>query len=262
MVIKKCIVCGKEFNAQHGAKICSKKCRKERKKQYQKKYRQDNKEYIQQYQKQYHKQYYQDNKEHLKQYSKQHYQDNKEHYSQLNRQHYQDNKEHYQQYHKQYQKQYYQDNKERKKQYYQDNQEHIQKYQYQYKKKKVNELIKQYDGNLDEMLKNIPSRWTLREAQMQVWFNESYCDGIIAKIESTPYCEVTGETDNLVVHHLYSFNTHPILGNDPSNMVRVHKDIHKEFHDKYGRGNNTPEQWEQFVKDYNKSVTTLDDFRD
>jgi hypothetical protein len=87
---------------------------------------------------------------------------------------------------------------------------------------------------------------------MRVWFNESYYDGIIAKIESTPYCEVTGETDNLVIHHLYSFNTHPELGNDLTNMVRITETVHKAFHKEYGYGNNTPQQWEEFVNNYTK----------
>lgn len=287
MTIKECIICGKEFDARNNAKTCSKKCSKENRKQcskiyYQdnkehilkrnKQYRQGNKEHIREYNKQYrqdnkehireyNKQYRQDNKERLKRYFKQYYQDNKEYYLEMKKQYYQDNKEHYQKYQKQYQKQYYQDNKERKKQYYQENKSHILEYRYQHCKEKVNELINQYDGDLEKILENIPSRWHLREAQMQVWFNESYYDGLIIKIKSTPCCEVTGKKDNLVIHHLYSFNTHPILGNDPMNMVRVDKDVHNEFHNQYGHGNNTPQQWEQFVEDYNKKQITLDDFR-
>lgn len=84
---------------------------------------------------------------------------------------------------------------------------------------------------------------------MRVWFGESYYDGVMVKIESTPVCEVTGEkTNDLVIHHLYSFNTHPELGADPNNMVRVCNDIHKKFHSIYGKGNNTPDQWFEFVE--------------
>ena len=233
MVVKKCVICGKEFDAKGNAKTCSKGCRKENQKRYNKQYRQDNEEYYRQYGEQYR-------------------QDNKEYYRQYKKQYRQNNKESIQEYQRKYHKQYYQD----------ENKEHILKYKYQYYKEKVNELIKQYDGNLEEILENIPSQWQLREAQMRVWFNESYYDGIIAKIEFTPCCEVTCKTNNLVVHHLYSFNTYPILGNDLSNMVRINKKVHDDFHKQYGYGNNTPEQWEQFVKDYNKLVITLNDFKD
>ena len=85
---------------------------------------------------------------------------------------------------------------------------------------------------------------------MQVWFNESYYDGMMAKRKSTPYCEVTGEKDNLVIHHLWSFSIHPELGNDPANMVRITEEVHNAFHNQYGRGNNTPQQWEEFVNNY------------
>ena len=180
----------------------------------------------------------------MKKYGKQYRQDNKEYYRQYKKQYRQNNKESIQEYQRKYHKQYYQD----------ENKEHILKYKYQYYKEKVNELIKQYDGDLEEILENIPSRWQLREAQMRVWFNESYYDGIIAKMESTPCCEVTGEKDNLVVHHLYSFNTYPILGNDLSNMVRINKKVHDDFHKQYGYGNNTTEQWEQFIKENNNII--------
>lgn len=117
-----------------------------------------------------------------------------------------------------------------------------------YMQKKIAELNEMYDGNLNLILKDCPHSWREREAKMQVWFNESYIDGIIAKIESTPACEVTGEKNNLKIHHLYSFNTHPELGNDPANMVRITGTVHDEFHNIYGRGNNTPEQWMEFIE--------------
>lgn len=262
MSIRKCIICNKNFDGNGGANVCSEECRKERNKQYQKQYYQANKEKFKNKQ----KKYYQNNKEKMSKYQKQYQKNNREKILKQRKQYREDNKErlaieqkkYYQKHKKErakYQKKY-------QKKYYQDNRDIILLKDAICKKEKVNELIKQYDGDLKKILKKVPTKWHLREAQMQVWFNESYFDGMIAKIKSTSCCEVTDKTDNLVIHHLYSFNTHPILGNDPTNMVRVHKDIHKEFHDKYGRGNNTPEQWEQFVKNYNKSVTTLDDFRD
>lgn len=261
MVIKQCIICGEEFNANGGANVCSDECRKERDKQYRRQYYQANKEEI----KNKRKKYYQNNKEKVLKSIKKYHKDNREKILKQRKQYRQDNKEHIEQ----YREQYYQKNREKvlesnkksSKKYYQNNRDVILLKQAAYKKERVSELIKQYDGDLDKILEKVPTRWHLREAQMQVWFNESYYDGIIAKIEFTPCCEVTGEKDNLVIHHLYSFDTHPELGNDPTNMVRIHEKVHKEFHKRYGYGNNTVEQWEVFIKKYNGKITTLDDFK-
>ena len=138
---------------------------------------------------------------------------------------------------------------EKQKTYYEDNKDEIREKKMLKGKKEISKLCKQYNGDLEQILENIPTHWQIREAKMRVWFNESYYDGMIAKIKSTPVCEVTGEkTNNLVIHHLYSFNTHPELGNDPANMVRITDEVHKAFHKKYGHGDNTPEQWAEFVE--------------
>ena len=248
MVIKKCVICGKEFDARNSAITCSKECSKENTRQYKRQYYQDNEHYRQD-----RRQYYQDNKEYIQQRHRQYYQDNKESFQQRSKKYYQDNKKAYQQRNKKY----YQDNKEHLKQYArhyrQDNKDKCRQYNAQKKKREVNKLIKQYDGDLEKILENIPSGWHLREAQMRVWFDESYYDGIMAKIESTPRCEITGETDDLEIHHLYSFNTHPKLGNKVTNMVRVAKWIHILFHKEYGYGDNTLEQWEEFMDKHNFS---------
>ena len=137
--------------------------------------------------------------------------------------------------------------------YYNENKDEIIKKDMLCKKDKISELCKEYEGDLEQILENIPTNWHVREAKMQVWFGESYADGMIAKIKMTPVCEVTGEkTNDLVIHHLWSFNMHPELGNDPANMVRITKDVHNEFHKIFGYGNNTPEQWNEFVENFNK----------
>ena len=35
-------------------------------------------------------------------------------------------------------------------------------------------------------------------------------------------------------------------------MVRITEEVHKAFHEEYGYGDNTPEQWEEFVSNYVK----------
>lgn len=236
MVMKKCIICGKPFDARGGAKCCSSECSKENGRRLREQWRADNPEYMREYSKQwradnpeYDAQYYQNNREHKREYDAQRYQDNREHALERQRKRYADNPEY-------------------AAQYYLDNRDEIIKKSHNRNQKIISELCEQYDGDLEQILENIPSQWQVREAKTQVWFGESYCDGIMAKIKSTPVCEVTGVKDDLRIHHLYSFNTHPELGNDPANMVRITNEVHKAFHKEYGYGNNTPEQWVEFLE--------------
>ena len=202
MVIKKCKICGNEFEGHHLAKYCSDECRKAGKKITDKRYLDSERGKLK---------------------------------------------------NREWQRKYHQSekgkaaNRKAQKRYRQSG-----KAKYNEKRfvqRKIAELNEMYDGDLDLILKDCPHSWREREAKMRVWFNESYVDGIIAKIESTPVCEVTGEkTNDLIIHHLYSFNTHPELGNDPANMVRISKEVHEAFHGIYGYGNNTPEQWMEFIE--------------
>ena len=74
-------------------------------------------------------------------------------------------------------------------------------------------------------------------------------------------CEFTGcKSNNLVIHHLNGYNWYIEGRMDVDNAVVIDKEVHDVFHNKYGRGDNTKEQWEEFVENYNKGVTTLDDF--
>ena len=191
MVMKTCIICGKEFDARRSAKCCSSECSKENDRERKRKWHEANRE--------------------------------KE----------RERKRKWREANPEYAAQWREANPE---------------YAAQRHKEIVSELCEQYDGDLEKILENIPSHWQEREAKMRVWFGESYYDGIVAKIKTTPVCEVSGERNNLVIHHLYSFNTHPELGNDPANMVRINADIHKAFHKAYGFGNNTPEQWVEFLE--------------
>lgn len=96
-------------------------------------------------------------------------------------------------------------------------------------------------------------------------------------------CQLSGERNNVVVHHIRSFN---LLFNETLEILNfpVHDDIslyfqyeldlfmetflelqkyyneyiciseviHKKFHDLYGYGNNTKEQWDDFINNYYK----------
>lgn len=100
--------------------------------------------------------------------------------------------------------------------------------------------------------------------------------------ESCNYtCAITGSRSNIIVHHIRSFNLlikETIdtldfqLKDNPNDYtseeldefvemfmeiqesynayICITEDIHKLFHKEYGYGNNTEEQWEEFVKNY------------
>ena len=63
-------------------------------------------------------------------------------------------------------------------------------------------------------------------------------------------CQITGIKGNskiLVVHHLNSFDNDKENRLNQDNAILIHKDIHKLFHSIYGYGNNTKEQFEEFL---------------
>lgn len=56
------------------------------------------------------------------------------------------------------------------------------------------------------------------------------------------------EIREMQLHHLNSRNMFPEQIFDKDNVVIICKDCHKNFHDEYGYGNNTKEQFEEFLK--------------
>jgi 5-methylcytosine-specific restriction endonuclease McrA len=52
---------------------------------------------------------------------------------------------------------------------------------------------------------------------------------------------------DMIVHHLYSYDTYKDLRTDVTNGITLCKNCHKNFHAKYGSGNNTKEQFEEWL---------------
>lgn len=104
-------------------------------------------------------------------------------------------------------------------------------------------------------------------------------------------CAITGKTNDLVVHHLKAFSTilndaiekyeldikqrdniTVIPNNDVFEKIQkdvieshtndigilISRDIHLQFHSIYGKGNNTPEQFDEFLKDnYSMNLSSI-----
>ena len=83
-----------------------------------------------------------------------------------------------------------------------------------------------------------------------------------AKKRDNYTCQITGKKGDVVVHHLNSYNTHKELACDLNNLITIDKNFHNAYHNKYGYGNNTEEQFWEFVEEWKKGTVTLDDFKE
>ena len=83
-----------------------------------------------------------------------------------------------------------------------------------------------------------------------------------ALIRDNHTCQITGKKGDVIVHHLNSYNTHKELACDLDNLIVLDVDFHKLYHDICGYGDNTAEQFWEFVEEYKKGLITLDDFKE
>lgn len=60
-------------------------------------------------------------------------------------------------------------------------------------------------------------------------------------------CRITGMRGKLNIHHLESISSCLEKALDPDNVITLHASVHKLFHDIYGRGHNTKEQFNEFL---------------
>ncbi len=69
-------------------------------------------------------------------------------------------------------------------------------------------------------------------------------------------CKKPSDGD-IVAHHLDGYNWCKEKRTMVDNGVTLCENCHISFHKKYGNGNNTREQWEEFVHDYKRKPTTI-----
>lgn len=67
-------------------------------------------------------------------------------------------------------------------------------------------------------------------------------------------CDISGSLQGpFSSHHLYSYADNRDKRVELSNGVCIRRDLHLEFHKKYGFGNNTPQQYQEFKEWYSSS---------
>lgn len=69
-------------------------------------------------------------------------------------------------------------------------------------------------------------------------------------------CQCCGKNGGtyLQSHHLYNWRDYPDKRYDVENGMTLCKECHLKFHSVYGKKNNTPEQMQSFIKNYDKNV--------
>ena len=116
---------------------------------------------------------------------------------------------------------------------------------------------------LSNMKKKYPHIRIYRQLECELLGYGNYNKAMNQAIKRDNYtCQITGKKGNVVVHHLNSYNTHKELGCDLDNLISLDQDFHNLYHDIYGRGNNTEEQFWEFVEEWKKGTVTLDDFKE
>ena len=227
MVLKICVVCGAEFEARGRAICCSPACSRERKKETKRKWNKANPDKVNEYR----RKWREANPDKVNEYNKQYYAENKEYKKEYNKQHYAENPEYY-------------------KQYYAD---------------RFNKLIEEAEKTgIDTEIIEACKKDMMNGGRAL----ECYIDGtgnyyaFLCEVHEKykGKCALTGVKSDLRVHHLNGYAAHPDGRCDVENGVLICEEVHKQFHGKYGRGDNTVEQWNEFVKEFEVNKVTLDNF--
>jgi len=87
------------------------------------------------------------------------------------------------------------------------------------------------------------------EFKKSVFKRDKYCCMI---------CGKTGRKAKLNAHHLNSFNKYPEQSLDIDNGITLCQYHHRKFHNKYGYGNNTKEQFDKFNLEKIENIEKID----
>lgn len=145
--------------------------------------------------------------------------------------------------------------KEYKRQY---NQKYGRYYAKKYLKRKALELLDGDENILKEYINdNAHNTWLIREIECQQLGLGSYSEAMYKCFKrANGRCELTGrKTNNLNIHHLDGYNWYIQGRCDPNNLIALDKTVHQEFHKKYGMGNNTRLQFDEFKRECSNKIT-------
>ena len=127
----------------------------------------------------------------------------------------------------------------------------------EYKRKQSIAKMGEKNGMYNRRRENSP-RWKpelTEEDRIKERSSFEYSE-FIHKVMSRDYytCKVSGKKGNIVVHHLDGYNWCKEKRTDINNGITLHDEVHKCFHHYYGYGDNTREQFEEFVVNYNNGI--------
>lgn len=127
-----------------------------------------------------------------------------------------------------------------------------------YVKRKALRILNGDENRLKQYIERTKHEpWLTREIECQQLGLGSYSEAMYNCFKRAKgKCELTGRiTNNLQIHHLNGYHWSIADRCDLDNLIALDENIHREFHRKYGRMNNTRLQFEEFKKEYLPKVT-------
>lgn len=111
--------------------------------------------------------------------------------------------------------------------------------------------------SIEEFIDKYPDEYQIYKEKLDKLYNiknerDTEEWSIYIKFRDNKTCQVCGETKNLKAHHLDGYNWAIDRQLDPNNGITVCLDCHKAFHSLYGYGDNTAEQFVEWINENGK----------